>query len=218
MAKQKRFITYSKRFFIVLLIILLFVLGYVIYDVLKEQFRDDGQVSKEETTVVKPKTITFTNDYFSFTVPDSWVFVEKESSSSTFVYRSYRGNLIEQELNVYINSTSSVDTSAIRVIPVSLNETTRILATEDISDHCNKFSDVKIIRQPVRVNLLGTSMMCQLDGTNFLIVAGQKGGSEDLKFKSLSGKDLRVKIFYRYSAVPADSIHFTKLLNTFKIL
>lgn len=217
-SKHNKYRRLFKRLIFLLLLLLVIVIGLIIYDAIKEQLNEQGDATAAETVVVKPKTITFTTDYFSFTAPDTWKFMDKESTKSTYVYRSYRGNLVEQELNVHINTSSTVDVSAIRVVPVNFNQATRMLEATVASEHCNTFTKQRAVYQPIRVSLLNTSMMCQLDGTNYLLVAGQIGGSDDMKFKSINGSNISVKVFYRYSAVPADNQYFIKLLNTFKIL
>jgi len=215
MSKQQRFVRRYRVFIILFVILLIGIVAWIIWDLLKQ---NDQKPASSETTIstVSAQTITFDTPYFSFTVPNTWQDIPKESTPQKYVYRSYRGNLVEQELNVYVNS-SGEDTSAVRILPVTYETSTGKFAQYDISEHCSTKAGTKNVHQPVRVSISGSSLMCQIDGTNYLVVVGMKGGSEAMQLKGPSGQNMRMTIFYRNSIVPADPDKLVKLIQQFTV-
>jgi len=215
MNKQQRFVRRYRLFIILFVLLLLAIAAWVIWDALKQS--DQAPSSSETTTsTVSAQTVTFDTPYFSFTVPNNWQSMTKESTPQKYVYRSYRGDLVEQELNVYINSNGD-DTSAIRVLPVTYDSSNGRFTQSDISEHCSTKAGTKAAHEPVRVSIADTSLMCQIDGTNYLVVVGLKSGSEVMKLKGPSGQTMQMTIFYRNSIVPADPDKLVKLMQQFVV-
>jgi len=216
MNKQQRFVRRYRFFIILFVVALVGIIAWILWDALRQ---GDQKPSSSETTTsfVSSNTITFENEHFTFTVPNTWRDIPKESSAQKYVYRSYRGELVEEELDVYINS-SGEDTSAVRVLPVTYDSASGKFTQSEISDHCSTKAGTKAAYQPVRVSIADSSLMCQIDGTNYLVVVGLKGGSEAMQLQGPGGKNVQMTIFYRNSIVPPESEKLVKLINQFKVL
>ena len=210
-SQQKRFIRRFKKFLLIVVGIICIVIIIIIIDSLRT--RDESEQGKAKVTILEADIRKFKTPYFKFTTPKTWVDVPSETTDKNFVYRSFRGKLIEQELKIYVND-SSTDLSATNIMPVSIEAKTKIIPGS-LSEHCMTASTVKKASQPVEVTILGAKMMCQLDGTNYLIVVAERGGNTKLNLQRSDGSVATYSILYRSSTIPPESLPLTKILNEF---
>lgn len=212
-SKQKRFISRFKKLILIVMVVILMVGAFVIADTLKQNNNVEMPTGAPVISSVKIETKDFTTPYYSFTTTKNWKNIEVESNENKYVYRSYRGTNIEQELKIFVNEKPN-DLSATRVLPIILGTTKRIVPSE-ISEHCNTQSSIKKANGPIEVTILGTKMLCQLDGSNFIVVVAIKGGGTDIVYKKPDGAVVTFNIIYRSSSVPADSAPLTAILRSF---
>jgi hypothetical protein len=212
-SRQKRFIRRFKQFLLVLLVIAATIGLIILADAVRQNLRNDPQTGTPKVTVIRPSIREFDTEYFTFSTPTNWTNVAESTSGRTFVYRSYRGQLVEQELTVYVNGAPE-DLSATHVLPVRVDEQNRLVPTE-VSGHCNTVSDVKKANAPLRVTIMQTSMLCRLDDTNFLVAVGEKGGSTNIKMRRADGSGITYSFLYRSSAVPPDTLELVNIINSF---
>lgn len=211
-SRQKRFIRRFKKLLWFLLCILILVGAVVAFDALRQTTEDNTETGAPSTTTIRPSIREFDSEYFTFTAPPSWTNVASESTAQKFVYRSLRGQLVEQELTVYVNEQSA-DLSATRVLPVRIEEGKRLIPSE-VSDHCNTASALKKANAPMPVTIGQVSMLCRLDDTNYLVVIGEKGGNTDIKLTGAS-KTTTFHFMYRNSTFTPDTTQLIDILNSF---
>jgi hypothetical protein len=212
-SRQKRFIRRFKKFLLALVGIGIVVGALIILDTIRQNLHENNQQGAPSTTTIRPSIREFDSAYFTFMAPPAWTSVEKESTATKFVYQSYRGQLVEQELTIYIND-SSADLSATRVLPVRVENSQRIIPTQ-VSEHCSTASSVKSAHAPVPVSFLDTTILCQLDGTNYLVVIAEKGGGPSIQLNRADKSMAGYSFLYRSSTVPPDTTQLINILNSF---
>lgn len=213
-SKQKKFKRRFKKLFLILLAILLVVGIIILIDSLKT--KDENQQGKIESHTVSEDFAEFTTPFFYFKTAKSWRTVEKESTDNKFVYRSFRGTLLEQELVVYVNNPGA-DLIATHVLPVEIESKQSIIST-NVSDHCNTVSAVKKAGASTPITIAGVAMQCVLDGTEYKVAAGVKGGTTDIVLTRPGGTTATYNFLYKNFTFSPDGLAFIKLLRTFKTL
>jgi hypothetical protein len=211
--RQKKFIRWFKKILWLCLVMVAIGGSIVLIDTFRQDKYSDVKTSQPTITTVGPSIREFETPYFSFTAPTSWTNILAESTQSKFVYRSLRGALIENELTIYANDPSSY-LSATYVLPVRIQDGKHIIPTE-VSEHCSKASEVKKASIPVKVNIMNTTMLCNLDSTSYLVIVGEKGGNTEIKLKRSNGSEISYRFLYRSSTVPADSLPLANIMNNF---
>ena len=212
-SRQKRFIRRFKKF-LYFCFGTLVVVGLAIFiDSVRQQQQDNTETGAPVVTTVSPSIREFESPYFRFTTPSNWRRITDETTDKQFTYRSYRGDLVEQELKIFVNNTSA-DLSAIRVLPVRINENGKIIPGA-ISEHCSVAAGVTKASAPVSVTMEQVNFLCQVDGTNFLVVIGERGGGSTLNLKRPNGSTAKYSFIYRSSSVPPNSTDLIDILNAF---
>lgn len=211
--RQKKFIRRFEKFLIVLLAVVIIGAIVIGFDSINQSITNDTQVGKTNETSVRPLIREFDTDYFMFTAPSNWVSIPSETTDKKFTYRGYNGTLIDSELIIYVNNTAA-DLEASYVLPIRIDEKQTIIPTQ-VSDHCNTKSDKKNTASTTRVAIMEVTMLCRVDSTNYLVVAGLKGGDTDIKLKRNNGTIANYNFIYRSSSVPPNSLPFINILNSF---
>lgn len=215
-SRQKRYIRrFKKLLFVCLGVVLIGTLAIVI-DSIRQGRMDNSETGLPITTEVRPPIREFETPYFGFTAPSNWKRIQEENTAQKFVYRSFRGDLVEQELIVYVNDPSA-DLTAIRVLSVRVDESGR-LVPGGVSEHCSTAAGTTKASAPVSVVMDQVSFNCQVDGTNFLVVVGEKGGGTTLQLKRPDGSKAKYNFIYRSSSVPPDTTDLIDILNSFYTL
>lgn len=212
-SRQKRFLKRSKELTLVLLGLLVFAGALVVADSMRQSSDEKPVEGQPTVSVVGPSQKEFSSAYFAFKAPSSWTNIAAETTGSKFVYRSYRGQLVEQELAIYINSAPS---SAVvtRVLPVRVEEGGKHMIPGDMSEHCSKAAGTAV-GQPVAVTMDGVHFVCQVDSTNYLAAVGVRGGGIDVKLTRADGSSANYNFIYRCSTVLPDSAQLVDIINSF---
>lgn len=214
-SRQKRFIRRFKKLILVCVGVI-FAIGVAMVVDSFRQSKSHDQTGPVFVTTLAPSIHKFATPYFSFTAASNWTSVSNESTSNKFVYRSFRGKLVEQELKIFINDMA-VDLTATRVLPVKINEDRSLLAGE-VSEHCSTLTNIKTANGPVLINAEQTKFLCQLDGTNFLVVLGEIGGDTTIRLKRSDGSYATYNFLYRSSTTPPNTVGLIDIIKSFTSL
>lgn len=217
-SRQKRFIRRFKEF-MVLLAGMAFIAGIVIgIDAIRQATKDNTQQGVPSTSEVRASISEFDSDFFSFSAPSRWRNIKEETTSQIYVYRSFRGALVENELKIYVNSTGVDNLAASRVMPVRIDESNGHIIPAQISDHCSQAAGTKEAKQPINVTIEQASFLCLVDDTNFTVIVAEKGGSTSLKLKRNDGSLATYNFYYRSSTTPPETTQLIDILNSFDAL
>lgn len=173
--------------------------------------------SSVRTTIQAPSISIFRTPYFQFQTKDSWVEVTKGIKKGQFFYRSYRGTLVEQDLQVYINP-KPVDVfplKAARILPVGIGSDGSLTNQEGISDHCGK-SVKDTNRDPRQVTFKTVTFTCLVDGAIFDVLIGQKNGTILLELPRPNGEKVRIVMYYRDLRANPDGRDLGEIVETFQ--
>lgn len=215
LSRQKRFRRRFKELLILIMVLLFIASGLVIYDALHSNNKNGPELGQPKVTELRPAIKEFDSDYFSFTAPTNWQAIAAESRQDKYVYRSFRGNLVEHEFKVYIGSTKE-DISATRALPVRIDVQNKLIPS-DVTEHCSNASSLKKSTAPVSTVIGGVAMLCQLDGTNYLVVVGLKEGDTNIKMLRPDGSSIIFSFIFRSSTVPPESLPLVNILNSFTV-
>ncbi|CAN5383500.1 hypothetical protein BH10PAT3_BH10PAT3_2650 [soil metagenome] len=216
-SRQKKFIRRFKKFLLILIVIVSIAAGIVVFDSVHQNIKSDTQVGKSSTTIYRPTIREFDAPYFTFTSPVSWVNLPGESTEQKFVYQGGTGKMLQQQLDIYIN-TPPKDLSGTYVLPVRVTDGSNNIIPTEVSDHCNTASALKKASGPVTVKIMGVSMQCQLDSANYIVIVGEKGGDAGIKLKRNDGSTATYYFVYRSSSVPPDTRPLVSIISNFTSL
>lgn len=214
-SRQKRFIRRFKKLILICVGIIIVIGVVVVLDSFR-QSKSHNQTGPVIVTTLAPSIHKFSTPYFSFTAPSSWINISNESAANKFVYRSFRGKLVEQELKIFVNDMA-VDLTATRVLPVKIYDDKSLLAGE-VSEHCSTYTNIKTANGPVIINAGQTKFLCQLDGTNFLVVLGEIGGDTTIRLKRSDGSYATYNFMYRSSTTPTNTVGLIDIIKSFTSL
>jgi hypothetical protein len=211
--RQKRFIRWFKKILLLCAGVVTIILMIIIVDTIRQGRDDNTETGTPVITEFNPAIREFESAYFKFTTPSNWRRITDETTDKQYVFRSYRGDLVEQELKVYVNDPTA-DLLAVRVLPVRVDEKGHLIPG-GVSEHCSKAAGTTKSSGPVNVTMEQVTFSCQTDGTNFLLVVGERGGGTSLKLKRPSGGEATYSFIYRSSSVPTNTTDLIDILNSF---
>ncbi|MBI5357637.1 hypothetical protein HZB74_02205 [Candidatus Saccharibacteria bacterium] len=209
---------YLKRVYIVLSIVIVVALAVAAFIKIdsylqKSQNTPNNTTTEKSTAYFAPATKIFRTQYFQFQSDDSWVEMPAESNLSTYVYRSFRNNLIEQELIIYVGDIPA-NLNATRVLPVSIKQD-RQLSINQVSEHCNKAVGGPVIGQ-AQVSFEQVTMACDVDGTQYQVLVGLIGGTTNLTLSRPDGSNEVYAIYYKNVKASPDSVQFSQIVSSFQ--
>jgi hypothetical protein len=177
-----------------------------------------AQESANTKTIDYQPFTTFTTAYFSFQTDKSWQAVPAESTSTIFVYRSSRNNLVERDLTVYVN-TLPINLMLTYVLPAQAKGNQ--LASSNISEHCRNYvppSYLASSRNPVSVTFETVRFTCQTDSTGVAIGTGSRGGSYQLVMPRKNGTAAQYFLLYNDRAFTHKPDIFKAIADSFHSL
>lgn len=209
---------YIKRVYILVLTIVLIALAVFAYIKIdaylqKSQNNPNNTTTEKTTAYFAPKTKIFRTQYFQFQSDESWVEIPSESSSSTYVYRSFRNNLIEQELIIYVGDIPA-NLNGTRVLPVSIDQDKQ-LSINQVSEHCNKAVGGPNVGE-AQVSFQEVTMLCDVDGTQYQVLVGLIGGTTKLTLPRPDGSNKAYAIYYKNVKASPDAIQFSQIVSSFQ--
>ena len=212
---RHRHVKRLKRFFIAALVLIVIVVGLVGADIFRQHKEKPSPPSQLSTVIQQAPVAVLRTEFFQFQAPVNWVEISNESTSQKFLYRDIKNTLINNQLEVYVNSAPK-NLLAEYVVPVTVNSDHLSLTAGILSDHCKKAVPKPLDHNPVMVTYNGVTFGCRIDGTEFIVVAGQKGGTTDIKLIRPNGKATTYTLVYRDLTANPTGNDFTNILNSFQ--
>jgi hypothetical protein len=142
--------------------------------------------SRGETTINNPFK-TFETDYFTLKADETWQFVREESSSNTFVYRSFRNGLVLRDVTVFVNT---LPPNLLLTGILSADAAGDRFKIRGISGHCKKALPPNYLdatRNPADVIIDGVSFTCQADNDQTILGTGIRSSGLSASLKRQNG-------------------------------
>ncbi len=172
-------------------------------------------ISEVQTSIQSPSVEIFRTAYFQFQANKTWLADAKETTVNKFVYRSFRGPLIEHELNIYVNpSIQSIDVSYVQ--PVRPKPDGGFEVVGGISQHCRSALPDEEKKQIRTVTLNDTTFTCRGDGSNFDVVISQIGGSPYIELWRPDNTHARYLIVYKDLTAGGDGRELGGIIKSFQ--
>lgn len=171
---------------------------------------DDDTITSKKIAAVETSEKNFQTDYFEFKTDESWLF-DKQNQKDVYVYKSMRGNLVEQILTISVNVHDKKE-EVTRVLPVVQNNDLSI-TVGDISDHCGSktgYSKRTVVIDQVQLECFG-------DDTRYTVAVGSKEGETDMILRRPNGTQATYRVYYSNSSLNSDKNQLKAIMNSFKV-
>lgn len=178
----------------------------------------DPTTSQKGATINYQPYKTFTTPYFKLQTDQNWQPVAQESTGHHYVYRAFKGKLVERDLTVYVNELPPrlMLTYVLPATPLGNH-----LQTTEVSQHCRASlppSYLKTSNNPTTTTIGGVSFTCQTDGTGTTIGSGVKGGSYQANLRRTDGSTANYFLLYHDLAFTPRPQLFKAIVDSFKSL
>lgn len=161
---------------------------------------------------------TFKTDYFRFQTDQNWQAVVAESTPDSFVYRAFKGKLVERDLTVYVN-TLPPRLMLTYVLPVRVQDNR--LLSGDISAHCRDYLPASYLagsRAPMATSFKNVAFTCQTDGTSTTIGTGVEGGSYQAIMRRAGNNSAKYFLLYHDLTLNPRPGIFKSIVDSFESL
>ncbi len=218
--RQVRFIKRIKRIVLTFLIVIAFVGCFIVYDM----FRSSRQAGNLGDPVQTNSTFTSSfeihrTQYFQFQASKKWAEIASETKNNHYVYRSFDGPLVEQELVIDVNNTSPEVLALVqitRVLPVSIADKGRLVIEGQTEEHCLKAVKPGGGRNPQIVTQHQVTFACNPDSPLYGVVVGLIGGSDIIPITRPDGTKVNYKITYKNLTALPNSRDLRNIIETFE--
>ncbi len=176
---------------------------YINFFVVKEP---EPVVSSVQTSTFKPTTNIFRTPFFQFQADETWdADADATKDGVRYVYRAFRGPLIEQDLVIEINPTSkTLDSTRIQSVAAETDGTLRL--SYPLSDHCDTDLPDKDKDREQELVINKVTFMCDADDTIFDALVGLEDGTPYMLLTRPDDSQAMYTIYYRdLRALPTGS-------------
>lgn len=213
---RHKLLKHSKWFAVgLLLAIPVLIAGMIFTGVILISPKAAQPTSDVQTSLQAPSIKVFRSSYFQFQTGKSWSEDAKETSDNKYVYRSYRGPLLEHELTIYVNAEAP-EFDVVRVQPVKPKDNGTFEVTEGISEHCQLALPEGQRNRIQTVSFNGVTIPCRADGTNFDVVVGEIGDDPYILLKRPDGSTAQYLIIYKDLTATPTGQELNRIAQTFQ--
>jgi hypothetical protein len=197
------------------------IIGIIIFIVIfyhRSGSDSDPVRSKPSKTVIYDPYKTFTTPYFTFRTDKNWQARPAESTATMFVYRSFKGQLVERNLTVYVNQLPP-RLKLTYVLPVEVQKDR--FAASSISDHCRSAVPASFLRHsrnPYEVSINDVHFTCWTDSPLTIIGTGVEGGSYQATMERKNGQTAQYFLYYQDVAFTPRPELFQSIVDSFQSL
>lgn len=200
-------------FMISLVVLILLVIGWIIFDGLRTKEEINNNVSGEATLAQTVERAVFDEDKFSFTADTSWQQAPSiDDGHRNFRYQSLENGLVRRELTIYqdniptdypLTHVAEVEVVNNRIIPLG------------VSPKCSEFQPNKKNKQDIELSWGGVDFICDPDLNAYIVGTSH---NKDGYGTYLAGPETSGRYFFVYrdlEATPQFEI-LNNLLETFE--
>lgn len=213
--RHRRFVKYIKwlLFSLVITLPILFVTLFFTTTIFVEK-APTPVTSSVQTSVIAPSSAVFRTALFQFQAAKAWSAVPKESTETKFVYRRFNNNLIEAQLDIYVNTAADQHINATRVLPATYTDNGQGLNAAFVSAPCAK--DIPKDQGYKEMTLQGVTFICNTDATDYSVLVGKEGGTTNLDMVRPDGSKISYVIHFRDLRAIAQTQDIEEVVNSFQ--
>lgn len=194
--------------------------GFIGYDVLHQTYNKQAPQSRTNYSSVQGDSVNqFSSPYFQFQTNDKWKEATNEEREGHYVYRSYKGTLVEHDLVIDINNKTPVAVPNVRttnVYPVTIDPSGRLIAQGGAGDHCKTLMPKNSPNVPTLVKERQVSFVCTPDAILYQVVVGLVGGTTDIPIPRPSGGSAVYTIVYRDLTISPTEADLRGIIESFQ--
>jgi hypothetical protein len=196
------------------MVILAPIVAYILYSIQPPETVSGRTIDKGKFDPY----VTFTTDYFTFTVPKTWKASDTGNvEGKMYVYKQSAGNESLGLLRIYINSdVISYQNYFTRMQPVTITGGNKLHPGEMQPNCTSAVPAGKNLGVPLIVSQAEVNFLCWVDGTNLYAVAGAVGGTSSIELTRTNGEKAKYIITYLNTAFTPNESSFTEVLKTFE--
>lgn len=215
--RRTRHVEFRRRMMTILIFLIpMIAVGVYIYLGLRNAKTAKPVTSAVENTQITGNKTTFFSDYFQFQDSDTWVLDKNNSTASKLTYHSFRKNIQEAEMVIYINQVPiPLYLATPRVLPVRIVNTNKMMATT-VSDPCGQEYAKGELHTVKEKPVAGTTMLCDPDSPEYYVVLGEIGGNYQLDLKRPNGTPIQFVITYKDTGLSAQPDSILNIANSFQ--
>ena len=196
------------------------IAGYIIYDIIKQNSKANSVVSQPSFSSVQGASVNlFRTSYFQFQADDGWKEIPSESKEGHYVYRKFKGPLVEHDLVVDVNQPNKEVPALSRtnhVMAVEVDSTGRLNIVSGAGEHCNKQLPKETPNLPLQVTQKQVSFICNPDAVLYEVKLGVVGGSTQMQLPRPDGSRATYAITYRNLKFTPDDSVLRNIIDTFQ--
>jgi len=211
---QRRHLKRLKRVGVIFACLLLLASIAIVTDILISRHNQPRPVSQSDILIQQSPINIFRTGYFQFQASPAWAAIANASSANMFVYRKLDQDLIQQELDIYVNQPPAI-LNATYVEPV-LASTDGVLHAQGVSQHCKNAQPSWARLEPTVVTYQKVTFTCVPDGTDYTVVAGEVGGTPNIKLRRPDNSLATYTLVFKDVTVLPSADQFTQILNSFE--
>jgi hypothetical protein len=173
-------------------------------------------VSTESTATVQSSTINiFRTPYFQFQADESWVEAPEASTQNRFVYKSFKGPLVEHSLVVYVNEKPPAKLAATRIFTAELDKGLfKKISGPD--RHCNS-EQQGLKNEPAIIMFNQVTFNCDLGSNTYKVFVGLISGTNVISALRPNGETATYAIVYDDLTFSPTSNQINSIMSTFQI-
>jgi hypothetical protein len=219
--KQRKIVRIVRPILLVVFLSALAAVGYFAYDI----FRQLG-ASETPSASTKPATSTIasnvkvqTTQYFQFQTTEKWRAIANETREGHYVYRGFKGQIVDQELIIDINNQlpEVLDNTLItRVLPVTVSSLGSLTVVQEELVHCKELVKPGTEKQQQLVVHSRVTFPCNPDSVSFQVVVGLVGGNEIMTLPRPNDTKATYKIIYRNLSAQQTAGDLVNIISTFE--
>jgi hypothetical protein len=219
--KQRKIVRIVRPVLLLTFLCALFVVGFFVYDIFRQQGAADtpSDTSKAATSTIATNIKVQTSPYFQFQTTEKWRAVANETREGHYVYREFKGQIVDQELIIDVNNQlpDVLDNTLIsRVLPVNVSGQGALSVVDEKLTHCKKLVKPGTEREQQLLIYSKVTFPCNPDSNSYEAVVGLVGGTNLMKLPRPDGSFATYKIIYRNLSAQQVAGDFVSMIKTFE--
>ena len=207
--------------FAFLVCVLVFIaIGLIAKDVYKQLNTKQAPVSQASYSTVQGASINlFKTEFFQFQAGEAWREATTETKDGHYVYRSFKGTLVERDLTIDVNKVTPEVPPLVRttrVMPVTVESDGRLSIVEGAGEHCNTQMPKNAPLLPTRITAKQVTFICTPDAVIYQVLVGVISGTTNMPIVRPNGTKATYTIQYRDLTVSPNDNQLRNIISTFQ--
>lgn len=194
--------------------------AYIAIDTFWQSTKKQNAVSQPTYSSVQGASINlFRTEFFQFQADDNWKEMPSETTKGHYVYRSFKGPLVEHDLVIDVNGTKVEALPNVRtnhVMPVEIDSTGKLNVIAGAGEHCKAVVPKDKPTIPLIVTQKQVTFACSPDAVLYEVKTGVVGGTTEMKMPRPDGSRATYVITYRNLKFTPDDTILRNIADTFQ--